>query len=93
MNRAEKLQGLAVFFILWILLSGLAWMYLWRGTPESPAGWLMLIVFGAPAVLLVQIVGEAIGELVRLAFSNAPGVKHSLDCAERRSPVYRGENV
>ena len=64
--------------LIWMFVAGLAALTLWPSIPSSWKGWAVLVVFGPPAYLLAEGLGE-------MAWNSKPG----RDLADHPSRPFR----
>jgi hypothetical protein len=76
-------KAILKFVSLWLLVAVVAGFFLFGfKLNERPAWhWLLLLVAGPPLVLLLQVVGEGLGEL----FNRLPGVRQGNDYVEYKA--------
>jgi hypothetical protein len=68
------------FVLIWLALAFCAWLFT-TASPSGPVEWLLLLVAGPPAYVLLSVVGELLGE----AFNRLPGVRQGNAFVERRT--------
>jgi len=76
-------KGTFTLALLWLVLAGIGAFYVF-GTDISDHPlwqWALLLVLGPPALLLLQLAGEALGEL----FNKLPGVSHGNKYVENKT--------
>jgi hypothetical protein len=76
-------KGLFTFALVWLVLAAIGAFYVF-GTDlsERPLWqWALLLAVGPPVLFLLQIAGEALGEL----FNRLPGVRQGNEYVERKT--------
>lgn len=75
------LRKLLSFIAGWLVFAGLAGWALLPWVPDSALKWMLLIVVGPPAYLLLTLIGDALGE----GFNHLPGIRQGNASVERRT--------
>ena len=76
-------KGVLKFGVLWLLIAAAAVFFLFgfNLTGRPLWQWLMVLVVGPPALLMLQATGELLGEL----FQRIPGIRHGNEYVERKA--------
>ena len=77
----QPIRILVSVLAIWVGLVFLVWLAWLPHLPQKPSEWLLLLLIGPPAYVLLALVGEALG----LGFRALPGVRHLHRFAERRT--------
>lgn len=76
-------RGLFTLALVWLIVAAIGAFYVF-GTDLSDRPlwqWLLVLVLGPPVLFVLQLAGEALGEL----FQRLPGVRHGNEYVERRT--------
>ena len=76
-------KGPITFALVWLVLATIGAFYVF-GTDlsERPLWqWVLLLALGPPVLFVLQLAGEALGEL----FNRLPGIRHGNEYVERRT--------